>query len=141
MKPQPVWFLAFGLVVAIVLAASSAFLSSMRGSGDHSYSELLAKAASGGVESIFQQDRQLTVHITGEAEPWTVFVGSTSVNAYAEVCEAAGTPLGQCAIAYDVAEPSPGGQFLGLFISSLLPVVLIGSFIYFMMRQQRGQKP
>lgn len=67
-------------------------------------------------------------------------IASESINVYAEVCAAAGADLGQCPIEYTALGTSEAGQWLGLLISALLPVLLIGAFIYFMMRQaQRGK--
>ena len=39
---------------------------------------------------------------------------------------------------YRAEEASQSGQWLGLLISALLPVLLIGGFIFFMMRQAQG---
>jgi ATP-dependent Zn protease len=104
------------------------------------YSQLLADAAAGKVEAISQDGTRLTVTLRGETEPHLVTVASESINVYAEVCGAVGSPLGQCPIQYAVVEESAAGQWVGLLITSLLPVMLIGSFIFFMMRQaQRGK--
>ena len=42
------------------------------------------------------------------------------------------------AIDYSAVEESAAGQWLGLLITAFLPVLLIGGFIFFMMRQAQG---
>jgi preprotein translocase subunit YajC len=36
------------------------------------------------------------------------------------------------------ADPPEGGAWLGLIISALLPILLIGAFLFFMLRQAQG---
>ena len=103
------------------------------------YSELMADAAAGRVTSIVQEGTELTVSLREEAETRASTVASESVNVYAEACAAAGEELGQCSIGYTARAPSTSEGILSLLITALLPVLLIGGFIYFMMRQaQRG---
>jgi ATP-dependent Zn protease len=132
------------LVLVVVLIVGLALLWTYTTDGTEAsaypYSQLLADAAAGNVEAITQDGTRLTVRMRGESEPRLVTVASESINVYAEVCAAAGAPLGQCPIQYTVVEESAAGQWVGLLVTSLLPVLLIGSFIFFMMRQaQRGK--
>jgi ATP-dependent Zn protease len=132
------------LVVVVVLIFSLALLWTYTTDGTdvpaYPYSQLLADAAAGNVETITQDGTQLTVTMRGEAEARFVTVASESINVYAEVCAAAGSPLGQCPIEYLVVEESAAGQWVGLLVTSLLPILLIGAFIFFMLRQaQRGK--
>jgi ATP-dependent Zn protease len=134
--------LALGIVVVLVfgLALLWTYLDGGSEAPTYPYSQLLADAASGRVDSIIQDGTRLTVTLTGESEPRSVAVASESVNVYAEVCAAAGAELGECPIEYTALGTSEAGQWFGLLISTLLPVLLIGTFIYFMMRQaQRGK--
>jgi hypothetical protein len=107
------------------------------------YSALLADARAGKIVQIDQDGLELTVWIAGsEAPAHTVFVASDAINVYAEVCAAAGKATGpECPILYSVSGESRSGQWLGLIITSLLPVLLIGGFIYFMMRAQQKKQP
>lgn len=103
------------------------------------YSALMADAAAGRVSSIVQEGTELTVSLRDEAEPRVSTVASESVNVYAEACAAAGEELGACSIGYTARAPSTSEGILSLLITALLPVLLIGGFIYFTMRQaQRG---
>lgn len=104
------------------------------------YSAMLADAQAGKVVSISQNGTQLSVSMKGEAQPRIAFVTS-SINVYAEACAAMGKASGpDCPIQFEVVGESQSGQWLGLIITSLLPVVLIAAFIYFMMRAQRQKK-
>jgi cell division protease FtsH len=107
------------------------------GSGDtYTYSELLDDAAAGKIESIKQEGTTLTVKLDGVAEERATTVASPDINYRQEVCDAAGPDCG--GIAYDFTEPSAAGGILTLLITALLPVLLIGGFIFFMMRQAQG---
>ncbi len=107
----------------------------------YGYSSLLADAAAGRVASISQDETQLTVTLMGDLQPMSVFVSSSGINVYAEVCTAAGHAIGpDCPITYEFVPASAAGQWIGLLVTAFLPVLLIGGFITFMMRaQQRKQ--
>jgi len=105
------------------------------------YSEMLADAAAGTVDSIVQEGNQLKVTTTSQPEPRIVRVASDSINVYAEVCAATGNEPGpSCPIQYEVAAESGTGRMLEYLISALLPVILIGAFFFFMMRAARQKK-
>jgi ATP-dependent Zn protease len=103
------------------------------------YSQLIADAAARRVMDVRQQGLELTVTLADGAQQRTT-VASESVNVYAEVCAAAGKELGSCSIRYEVVPASQTGSIVSLLITSLLPVLLIGSFIYFMMRQAQQRQ-
>ena len=105
-----------------------------------SYSQLLHDAKQ--VTSIAQNDTKLTVVFRGDTRnPETVIVASTSVNVYQEVCDAAGaTSLSACGIVYSAVQPSAEGSIISTLLISIFPVVLIGAFIYFMMRSAQRTK-
>ena len=135
--------LGFGVIAVVVMALALLWtsLDSERDTPTYPYSQLLADAAAGRVEGITQDGTRLTVQVSSEAEPRHVTVASESINVYAEVCAAAGAELGACPIAYAAQAPSEAGQWAGLLITALLPVLLIGAFIFFMMRQAQRQRP
>ena len=87
------------------------------------------------VQTITQEGTTLTVKFNDETEKTTT-VASPDINYRAEVCAAAGDDCG--GIAYDYVQPSAAGGILTLLITALLPVLLIGGFIFFMMRQAQG---
>ncbi|MEP7041275.1 MAG: ATP-dependent zinc metalloprotease FtsH [Chloroflexota bacterium] len=106
----------------------------------YTYSELLRDAQKDNIKSVEQDGTRLSVVIKDDqSKPRTVVVPSEFVNVNAEVCAAAGSPdLGNCDILYSAVEESAAGQWLGLLITAFLPVLLIGGFIFFMMRQAQG---
>jgi cell division protease FtsH len=106
----------------------------------YTYSEMLRDAESGNIKSVEQDGTRLTVVIKDDqSNPRQVVVPSEFVNVNAEVCAAAGSSdLGTCTIDYSAVEESAAGQWLGLLITAFLPVLLIGAFIFFMMRQAQG---
>jgi cell division protease FtsH len=126
-------------VVLVVLAVFGlAVLWTFMSPGDqgetYSYSQLLDDAATGDIQSVTQEGTTLTVK-KGDQE-LTATVASPDINYRAEVCAAAGENCG--GITYDYTEPSAAGGILTLLITALLPVLLIGGFIFFMMRQAQG---
>jgi hypothetical protein len=105
------------------------------------YSDLAGRASQGDVAAVVQEGDELSVTLRGEADPVTVVVGE-QLNVWQELCAAAGTPeAGVCTIRYEFRDPSGAGSLVGLLISSLLPVLLIGGFVYFMARQAQARRP
>jgi cell division protease FtsH len=105
----------------------------------YTYSQLLTDAENGIVESVTQDGTTLTVTLEGQDTPKTANVPSDNINVFAEVCEASGAPsLASCQITYEAVAESATGQWIGVLIASLLPVLLIGAFFFFMMRQAQG---
>ncbi|MEP6681186.1 MAG: cell division protein FtsH, partial [Chloroflexota bacterium] len=106
----------------------------------YTYSQLLSDAAAHKVESVTQDGTKLSVKLAGADPAKSVTVASPDLNYRAEVCQAAGaTDAASCGgINYSFVEASAAGQWLGLLITALLPVLLIGAFIFFMMRQAQG---
>lgn len=126
------------LAAIVVLVFGVAIIASnVDGAGDSSsypYSQLIAEAAAGRVQSITQDGLTLSVTMTDRLEQ-TVIVPSDAVNVYAEVCAASGAELADCEIRYEARAPSETGSLISLLITALLPVLLIGTFIYFMQRR------
>lgn len=99
----------------------------------YAYSDLLAGAAAGEITAIEQDGTTLYVSFL-DGRSSTSHVVSESINVYEEVCAATGRLLGpDCSIYYAVLPQT--GEWLGLLISGLVPLLVIGGFLYFMMRQ------
>jgi cell division protease FtsH len=86
---------------------------------------------------------RVTVKLEGSETEKTAVVppGSEGTTVFQQICDAAGFgDPATCAenIAFNPVEPSAAGQWVGLLITALLPVLLIGAFIFFMMRQAQG---
>ena len=106
----------------------------------YTYSQLLDDAAKGKVTSVVQDATKLTVVLgTATNAPKTVVVSSQFINVRQEVCAAAGSDTpGTCPIKYSAVEESATGTVVFQILFSFLPVLLIGGFIFFMMRQAQG---
>ena len=132
-------------VVLVVLAVFGlallwTYFVEQKPSDVYTYGNLLRDAKNGVVTSVVQDGTRLTVVLNKDtAHPKTVVVPSQFINVNAEVCSAAGTTdLATCSVDYSAVEESAAGQWLGLLITAFLPVLLIGAFIFFMMRQAQG---
>jgi cell division protease FtsH len=106
----------------------------------YTYGQLLDDAAKGNVTSVVQDGTKLTVVLgTKTNAPETVVVASQFIDVRAEVCAAAGsTTPGTCSIKYSAVEEGAAGQVIFQLLFAFLPVLLIGGFIFFMMRQAQG---
>jgi len=129
-------------VVLVVLAVFGlavlwTFMSPNAENTPYTYSQLLTDVAKAdtSVDTITQEGTTLTVKFNDQTEKTTT-VASPDINYRAEVCAAAGDDCG--GISYDYVQPSAAGGILTLLITALLPVLLIGGFIFFMMRQAQG---
>jgi cell division protease FtsH len=127
-------------VVLVVLAVFGlAVLWTFMGDGspadEFTYSELLEAVELGEVDSITQEGTTLTV-VMNNGQEHTTTVASPEINYREEVFAACGDNCGN--LTFDYVEPSAAGGVLTLLITALLPVLLIGAFIFFMMRQAQG---
>ncbi len=105
-----------------------------------SYSYFLQQVSQGQVSKVVQTGTTLQITTT-ESPPqtYTTQVASAFTNVYDDMTKAA-VSGGQeiTKIDYKAEQEPQTGQWLGLLISALLPVLLIGGFIFFMMRQAQG---
>ena len=105
-----------------------------------SYSYFLSQVSAGQVAKVVQAGTTLTVTTTDTPpQTYTTQVASAFTNVFDDMTKAAvagGQDIGR--IDYKAEQEAQTGQWLGLIISALLPVLLIGGFIFFMMRQAQG---
>ena len=102
------------------------------------YSELVQRASLGEVTAVVQEGNDLSVTLRGESAEHSVTV-SEQLDVWQQLC-AAGRPDegAACGIRYEFREPSTTGSLATLVVTALLPVVLIGGFIYFTMRRAQA---
>jgi len=130
-------------VVLVVLAVFGlAVLWTFMGNGQsaeaYGYGQLIEDARSGAVESVTKEGLRLTVNFTDPSRAdATAIAPSELTDPYNDICAAAGETSPACD-GFIVNEPSAAGSILTLLITALLPVLLIGGFIFFMMRQAQG---
>ncbi|HSW43497.1 MAG TPA: ATP-dependent zinc metalloprotease FtsH [Patescibacteria group bacterium] len=100
------------------------------------YSQFLSNVAAGEVTAIEQQDLRLTVTGKTPEDTYVVIVpGVGFVDVFADVQRVA--PEGG-RIVFSAVEAAQGGQWISLLIGAILPILLIGGFLFFMMRQAQG---
>ncbi|MDQ4036315.1 MAG: ATP-dependent zinc metalloprotease FtsH [Chloroflexota bacterium] len=129
-------------VVLVVLAVFGlAVLWTFMGNGEqaaeYGYGELIEDARNGNIETVTKEGLRLTATFTDGSEEQTAIAPSELTNPYSDICAAAGTDSPACQN-FNVVEESAAGGILTLLITALLPVLLIGGFIFFMMRQAQG---
>ncbi len=137
-------FMRNGIVMLVLVVGTVALLYTflMSSPSDQSvpYSQFLGNVQKGQVREVTQQDLRLTVRPTSGAPDYAVVVpgiGFTDVLADVEKAAQAGG-VNPSTITFSGKEASQSGQWLSLLIGALLPVLLIGGFLFFMMRQAQG---
>ncbi|HXG39824.1 MAG TPA: ATP-dependent zinc metalloprotease FtsH [Candidatus Limnocylindrales bacterium] len=102
------------------------------------YGQFLADVAAGKVGRVVQQEERLTVTLKDRKSYTTIVPSWLTTNVYEDMKEAA--EAGGVAFEPSIynAEPAPDTGWLGLILTGLLPLILIGGFILFMMRQAQG---
>ena len=139
-------FMRNGLLMLVLVMGVSALLYTWLGSSGQSkdlgWGDFLNKVSNGEVTKVVQQDTTLTVTLKAEPTiPYTVVApGVSGVNAdYLKDIQAAanagGHPFDQTNYTVKAAADN---SWIGLVLTGLLPLLIIGGFIYFMMRQAQG---
>jgi cell division protease FtsH len=134
-------FFRNGIVMLVLVVGTAALLftwiSTTSTPTMTGYSQFLADVKAGKVDSVTQQGSTLTVDANTPARTYQVTVPSVLTNVYADMLLAAkdGPPLDANVFK---AEPAPDTSWLGLLLTAVLPLLIIGGFIFFMMRQAQG---
>jgi cell division protease FtsH len=131
-------------VVLVVLAVFGlavlwTFMGDPQTSNEIPYGQLIEQARNGDFETVTQEGTHLTATTEGGVES-TAVVPSELTMVFDDLGCAPGGDNGaafECAN-FEATEPSAAGGILTLLITALLPVLLIGGFIFFMMRQAQG---
>jgi cell division protease FtsH len=100
------------------------------------YSEFLSQVQAGTVKNVTQQDQTLTVETSTGV--FTVVIPSLLTDVYADMQKAAAEGGRTLPEKIYTAKEAPDTSWLGLILTGLLPLILIGGFIIFMMRQAQG---
>jgi cell division protease FtsH len=104
------------------------------------YTEFLDNVKTGKVTSVTQKQGALEVKSTvnGTTTTYTVVVPTLLTDVPADMAKAAAE--GGQTLPKDVytAEEAPDNAWLGFVLTALLPLLVIGAFVYFMMRQAQG---
>jgi len=102
------------------------------------YSQFLNDVGAGNVTKVTQTGDKLAVVATGPTKTYSVVVPSVLTEVYQDM-QAAATK-GGATLAPDIylAEPVPDTSWISLIATFVLPLLIIGGFIFFMMRQAQG---
>jgi len=136
-----------GLLMLVLVMGVSALLYTWLGSGTtietKAYSgpvSFLADVEAGNISKVVQQGETLSVYTVADAASDTPSYTVTVANVLVPVNEAiaaAAEKGGKPAPTFE-PKPAPDNSWIGLVVTGLLPLLIIGGFIYFMMRQAQG---
>jgi cell division protease FtsH len=135
-------FFRNGIVMLVLVVGTAALLftwittsSTTQTTG---YSAFLQDVEAGEVVKVTQQGTTLTVQADNPTRTYTVIVPTVLTDVYGDMQAAAdkgNQPLPDDAF---TATPAPDTSWLGLLLTAVLPLLIIGGFIFFMMRQAQG---
>ena len=135
-------FFRNGIVMLVLVVGTAAllftWLSTNTPPSSTPYSQFLNEVAAGQVDKVVQQGTTLTVTKDGSTTSYTVNVPTVLTDVYGDV-QAAAVRGNQDPTSVVVdAQPAPDTSWLGLLLTAVLPLLIIGGFIFFMMRQAQG---
>ncbi len=103
------------------------------------YSQFLDDVGAGEVKKVTQQGTTLTVVTNDTPEKtYTVIVPTVLTQVWPDMQEAAKATGRELSKDIFGATPAPDTSWLGLLLTAVLPLLIIGGFIFFMMRQAQG---
>jgi cell division protease FtsH len=136
-------FFRNGIVMLVLVVGTAALLftwiQSTSPAKQIGYSQFLSDVTAGQITSVTQQGETLTVTSKGTLPTYTVTVPAPVVTKVLDDMQVA-AKAGNVTLGGDIytADPTPDTSWLGLLLTGLLPLLVIGGFIFFMMRQAQG---
>ncbi len=135
-------FFRNGIVMLVLVVGTAALLftwiNSTTQPNQIGYSQFLNHVAEGKVTRVVQQGDTLTVTLDAGTPTYTVTVPNILTQVYPDMVLAAKTTGQELKSDIFKAEPAPDTGWIGLLLTGLLPLLVIGGFIFFMMRQAQG---
>jgi cell division protease FtsH len=131
-----------GIVMFVLVAGTLVLLWQLLGqtssSSNTAYSQFLFNVQSNTVQGVTQEQSTLTVTPKNGGATYTVTVPPILTNVLQDMQAAA--KAGNVTLAPDVfaAKDAPDTSWIGLLVTTALPLILIVGFILFMMRQAQG---
>ncbi|HEY7969511.1 MAG TPA: ATP-dependent metallopeptidase FtsH/Yme1/Tma family protein, partial [Candidatus Limnocylindrales bacterium] len=124
-------------LVVVALAVVFTVLNQTTTSPDVAYSKFLDNVAAGSVTQVEQEGSSLTVTPKDGGAKYTVVVPGLLAN---QVLDDMKTAAAETKVPIPVfgAKPAPDNGWISILITGLLPILIIGGFIFFMMRQAQG---
>jgi cell division protease FtsH len=136
-------FFRNGIVMLVLVVGTAAllftWLSTTSTPTARGYSQFLADVQAGKVVKVEQQGSTLTVDTQNPTGQYEVTVPSVLTKVYPDDMQAAAKAGGQT-LKDDIFKvlPAPDTSWLGILVTAVLPLLIIGGFIFFMMRQAQG---
>jgi cell division protease FtsH len=136
-------FFRNGIVMLVLVVGTAALLftwiTTTTQPQNAAYSKFLAEVGKGEIAKVTQQGTTLTVERKdGEPKTYTVIVPTVLTQVYDDIRTAATDGNQDPAEIEFIATPAPDTSWLGLLLTAVLPLLIIGGFIFFMMRQAQG---
>jgi len=134
-------FFRNGVVMLVLVAGTVALLYTWLAQGQDekpvAYSQFLADVQGGKVASVTQDGEVLHVDIANSNADYTTVVPSVLTDVNAQMADAAAKGNVNPPPPYS-KNVTPDTSWIGLILTGLLPILVIGGFIFFMMRQAQG---
>jgi cell division protease FtsH len=135
-------FFRNGIVMLVLVVGTAALLftwiTTTSQPTSTGYSAFLADVKEGDVTKVTQQGTTLTVQAENPTRTYTVIVPTVLTDVYGDMQEAAREGNQELSAEVFTATPAPDTSWLGLLLTAVLPLLIIGGFIFFMMRQAQG---
>ena len=136
-------FFRNGIVMLVLVVGTAALLftwiTTTGQPTNTGYSEFLAEVSEGKIAKVTQQGTTLTVERDGEPKTtYTVIVPTVLTQVFPDMLAAAESKNRTLPADIFQATPAPDTSWLGLLLTAVLPLLIIGGFIFFMMRQAQG---
>jgi cell division protease FtsH len=138
-------FLRNGIVMLVLVAGTVAllvtWLNSSSPTAQDGYFKFLNDVKAGRIDHVVQDGETVTVTPTaasGESTYSVIVPNAIMTNVASDMMTAASAgnvTLGDNAF---IRKPTPDTSWIGLLLTGLLPLLVIGGFIFFMMRQAQG---
>jgi cell division protease FtsH len=136
-------FFRNGIVMLVLVVGTAALLftwiSSSTPTAQIGYSEFLANVQNNKVEKVSQEGEILSVTPkSGAGTQYTVVIPNVLTQVNQDIQTAA--QKGNVTLPQNIytVKPTPDTSWFGLLLTGLLPLLIIGGFIFFMMRQAQG---
>ena len=136
-------FFRNGIVMLVLVVGTAALLftwiTTTGQPTNTGYSQFLAEVSQGKIAKVTQQGTTLTVERNDKPPTtYTVIVPTVLTQVFPDMLAAAEKGSNPLPDNIFQATPAPDTSWLGLLLTAVLPLLIIGGFIFFMMRQAQG---
>jgi cell division protease FtsH len=125
-------------LVFVALAVVFTVVNQTAPNKDVPYSTFLADVTAGKITTVSQEGSTLTVTQKDGTQYSVTVPGLLANQVYDDMKTAAGEASPPAAVPTFGAKPAPDNGWISIVITGLLPILIIGGFIFFMMRQAQG---